>query len=321
MKEAFIKFLYPASIFFFLVIIWHFPAQAAEQSSNPKTKQQVTSNYFTCADAPVGTFFCDDFETLAPLSDRYFESSSTNFQPTDGVGRGGSRGLLAAFAAGTVGAGSIKKSFGRTPSSYIGRHAVNPSADYDEIYWRIDVRTQPGWQGGGGSKLSRATAFAASNWAQGMIAHLWSDGPSGRLTLDPASGINLNGNLVTTGYNDFPNLRWLGNATGDLDLFSTENSGVWYCVEAHIKLNTPGSSDGIFEFWINGVLQRGKYSLNWHDTWNNDPTNYKINAVFIENWWNAGSPVAQERYMDNFIISTMPIGCGTATTYFSDSFE
>ncbi|VAW39591.1 hypothetical protein MNBD_GAMMA01-1990 [hydrothermal vent metagenome] len=283
----------------------------------------LVNDSFTCADAPTGTFFCDDFETTAPLSDRYFESSTTNFLPADGVGRGGSRGLRAVFDVGTVGAGSIKKSFGRTPSSYIGNHAVNPTQDYDEIYWRIDVRTQPGWQGGGGSKLSRATTLAASDWSQGMIAHLWSDGPSGRLTMDPASGIDTNGNLVTTGYNDFPNLRWLGNKTGDLDLFSTANSGTWFCIEAHIKLNTPGSNDGIFEFWIDEVFQKGSYDLNWHDTWNSDPENLKINAIFIENYWNSGSPVAQERYMDNFIISTSPIGCGAASSdlIFANQFE
>lgn len=269
----------------------------------------LSQTSFTCIDAPAGTFFCDDYETTAPLSGRYFESSSSNFLPTNAVGTNGSRGLRAVFDVGTVSAGSIKKSFGRTPSSYIGNNAANPTQDYDEIYWRIDVRTQPGWQGGGGNKLSRATAFATSNWAQGMIAHLWSDGPSGRLTMDPASGIDLNGNLATTTYNDFPNLRWLGNKTGALDLFSTANSGQWFCVEAHIKLNTPGFNDGIFEFWIDDAFQKGTYDLNWHDTWNNNPSNYKINTIMLENYWNAGSPVAQERYMDNFMISTQPIGC------------
>ena len=38
---------------------------------------------------------------------------------------------------------------------------------------------------------------------------------------------------------------------------------------------------------------------------------YGLNAVFLENWWNAGSPVAQERYLDNFVISTERIGCGS----------
>ncbi|VAW48105.1 hypothetical protein MNBD_GAMMA03-913 [hydrothermal vent metagenome] len=108
-----------------------------------------------------------------------------------------------------------------------------------------------------------------------------------------------------------------------MDLFSTANSGTWFCIEAHIKLNTPGSNDGIFEFWIDEVFQKGSYDLNWHDTWNSDPENLKINAIFIENYWNSGSPVAQERYMDNFVISTSPIGCGAASSdlIFTNGFE
>ncbi len=270
---------------------------------------------FTCDDAPAGTIFCDDFETTAPLSDRYFESGG-NFVQTDYVGRDSTRGMRAVWDVGNVGVGGFKKSFGRTPSNYIGNHAVNPEQDYDEIYWRIDVRMQPGWQGGGPDKLSRAMTLANSDWAQGMIAHIWSAGPgqyNEYLVMDPASGIDTEGNLVTTGYNDFANLRWLGNKVGNIDMFSTENSGKWYCVEARAKLNTPGQSDGIFEFWINDTLQNGSYNLNWHGDWNDDPQNFKINAIFIENYWNAGSPVAQERYMDNFVISTERIGCECAT--------
>ena len=47
---------------------------------------------------------------------------------------------------------------------------MNPTNDYEEIFWRIDLRTQPGWQGGGADKLSRAMTLANSNWAQGMMA-------------------------------------------------------------------------------------------------------------------------------------------------------
>jgi hypothetical protein len=106
----------------------------------------------------------------------------------------------------------------------------------------------------------------------------------------------------------------LGFKKGDIEMFSTANSGKWYCVEAHAKLNTPGEKDGIFEFWINDTLQNGSYDLNWHSTWNNDPDNFGINAIFIENYWNNGSPVTQERYMDNFVISTDRIKCKCLTT-------
>ena len=276
---------------------------------------------FSCSDTLSGTIFCDDFESTAPLADRYFEYGDANggFVPMDGVGRDGSRGMRVKWQVGQVGAGGFKKSLGRTPDSYIGNHAVNPTSDYDEIYWRIDLSTQLGWQGGGADKLSRATTLANSNWAQGMIAHIWSAGTDNEfLVIDPASGIDAEGNLVSTSYNDFANFRWLGAKVGNIDLFSTENSGKWYCIEAHAKINTIGANDGIFEFWINDTLQAGSYNLNWHGDWNADSLNYFINAIFIENYWNSGSPVAQERYLDNFVISTDRIGCNCETTNSAD---
>jgi hypothetical protein len=36
---------------------------------------------------------------------------------------------------------------------------------------------------------------------------------------------------------------------------------------------------------------------------------YAINAVFFENYWNDGSPREQERYFDDIVISTAPVGC------------
>jgi hypothetical protein len=270
---------------------------------------------FSCASAPLGTIWCDDFEDTIPLNKKYFEYDNNNgdFVPVKGIGRNGTTGMRVIFQQGEISAGNIKKSFGRTPDSYIGKYAVMPALDFNEIYWRIDIRLQAGWTGGGGDKLTRALCLANSNWAEGSMAHLWSGTASNFLVMDPASGIDVNGNLVSTKYNDFANLRWLGAKTGSIDIFSTANSGRWFCVEGHEKLNTPGKSDGIFEFWINDTLQAQSTNLNWHGTWNSNPSNYKINTILFENYWNAGSPVLQERYFDNIVISTKRIGCNCST--------
>ena len=274
---------------------------------------------FTCADAPAGVIWCDDFEDNTPMADKYFEygDDDGDFIPVAGVGRDSSTGMRVRFQKGEVSAGGMKKSLGKTPGSYIGKNAAESDKDFEEIYWRIDLRLQPGWTGGGGDKLTRATTMANSDWAQGFIAHLWSGGKEQSwdyLIMDPASGIDQNGNLVSTKYNDFDNLRWLGAKKGNIALFSEDNAGRWFCIEAHVLLNTPGQSDGIFEFWINDTLQAGTYDLNWHGDWNSDPDNYKINAVFFENYWNAGSAAEQERYFDNIVIATERIGCSCNTT-------
>lgn len=273
---------------------------------------------FSCANPPPGTIFCDDFESEEALSNRYFgyDDDEGDFIRMKGVGRNGTAGMRVRWQKGEVDAGKLQKAIGRSPDPHM-RFAAMPEKDFNEIYWRVDIRLEPGWEGGGGDKLSRATSIAGTHWQQSMIAHIWSGGRSADkeyLVMDPASGINEKGELITTRYNDFANLIWLGNQRGSFDIFSKENTGKWFCVVAHVKLNTPGKQDGIFEFWIDNKLQAGRYDLDWHGEWNNNPGSYMINAVFFENYWNAGSPKDQERYFDNILIATQPLSCNCGDT-------
>ena len=143
--------------------------------------------------------------------------------------------------------------------------------------------------------------MAGGNWSQAMIAHVWSAG--GSLTLDPASGVRGDA-VVTTKYNDFANLRWLGNKPAAKTQIYTDEAGRWVCVEARAKLNTPGKKDGVNQLWIDGRLEAERTGLDWRGSY----TKHGINAVFLESYWNKGSPVEQRRWIDNFVISTKPIG-------------
>lgn len=273
-------------------------------------------NCFTCKNIPKGTIFCDDFESGSPLRERYFEydNNKGDFIRKPGIGTNNSAGMEVSWQKGEISAGSLKVAIGRSPIEYINRQAIQNKKDFNEIYWRLDVRYDENWEGGGADKLTRATALLGKNWQQGFIAHVWSGSYPNQnyLVMDPASGLDATGNLISTKYNDFSNLRWLGNKKGNLDLFSPENKGKWHCVVAHVKLNSPGKADGLFEFWVNGVLQAGNYNLNWQGNYNASPETYKINALFFENYWNAGSPKEQKRYFDNILISTEPITCACA---------
>ncbi|MBT8405076.1 MAG: hypothetical protein KJP18_14530, partial [Gemmatimonadetes bacterium] len=81
--------------------------------------------------------------------------------------------------------------------------------------------------------------------------------------------------------------------------------GSWYCVEARVRLNDAGQTNGVFQLWIDDVLEAERTGLNWVGAY----SAYGLNAVYLENYWNSGSPVAQERYLDNFVVSTQRIGC------------
>ena len=92
---------------------------------------------------------------------------------------------------------------------------------------------------------------------------------------------------------------------GTTPIFSTADAGQWRCIEGHVRLNTPGANDGVFEFWIDESLEASRSDLGWRGTF----TAQGLNAVFFENYWNEGSPVEQRRWFDDVVVATTPIGC------------
>lgn len=263
-----------------------------------------------CASPKPGWIWCDDFE--ADRLRQYFEyaSAGESFLRAPGVGYGGSTGMRARFLkAGQVSAGFIHLAFGRTPSPYF-RPVDAGTETHRDIYWRLYVRYGPDWIGGGGNKMSRAQSLATTTFAQAMIAHVWSGSRSGdgvpvdHLGLDSASGIR-GDRLLTRSYNDFPNIAWLGTSLSKTALFDRLHVGRWYCIEARARLNDPGRSNGIFELWIDERPEARQTGVGWMGSFRD----YGINAVYVENYWNDGAPQPQERYFDNFVVSTRRIGC------------
>lgn len=268
--------------------------------------QGIEASVAECATPAPAWLWCDDFEQ--DRLDSYFEYDAANgsFTLAGEIGLGGSAAMRARWMAGQVNAGALRLAVGRSPDSY--RKSVSADAtDLREVYWRLYLRNEPGWVGGGGYKLSRATVFhSPENWGQAMIAHVWSsDGSGDRLVIDPASGTDREGRPRTTVYNDFANLRWLGSVRSRTAVFAGAEIGKWHCIEAYVALNDPGRENGSFRLWIDNRLEAEKTDLNWVGAYQD----YGLNGVFIENYWNDGSPAAQERYIDNFVVSSERIGC------------
>ena len=91
--------------------------------------------------------------------------------------------------------------------------------------------------------------------------------------------------------------------------------GHWYYFEVHLKLNTAGGSDGIFDFWMddcgtNGLgctgsgTQRARWT-NRNDLRDTNPAS-RIGAIWLGNWANPGS--TGEEYYDQMVVSTTRIG-------------
>ncbi len=258
-----------------------------------------------CSSMKPGWIFCDDFEQ--DRTSKYFEydDAGGKFVRSAGNGIDGSMSMRATYTKGKPDAGSLHLAFGRTPSAYF-KPVDAGTGDYRELYWRVWVRKQPGWTGDGPFKLTRATIFAKADWSQAMFAHFWSDESNREFMLmDPASGTDAGGTVVTSGYNDFDHMRWLGAVRSDSTYDNDAHAGKWICYEFHARLNDAGQSNAVNEMWVNGHLAARKTGFNWIGSYNA----YGINAVFLEQYWNGGAPANESRDLDNFVVSTQPIGC------------
>jgi hypothetical protein len=184
------------------------------------------------------TIWYDDFDGPPKA---YTESEGDIDRSESFGGPGGS--MKSFYEKGTRGVGNRKVFFGDSPTGRV----VRKGEKFDDVYWRVYVKHQPGWTGGGPAKLSRATSIVSPKWNQAMIAHVWSSGEA--LTLDPATGVR-GDTVVTRRYNDFEMLRWLGNRpASQMKISSSEESGRWVCVESRARLNTPGQKDGLNQLW------------------------------------------------------------------------
>jgi hypothetical protein len=280
--------------------------QAQEKGDIPRIESVVPAAKQPHEGNPA-TIWYDSFDGPESTQEQYLEykAGTPGGKRTDKEALGGAGQSMELFyAKGQQGVGGRKIVFGDCP---FGR-PVRKGDKFTEIYWRHYVKHQKGWTGAP-AKMSRATGFASSSWTQAFILHVWS-GSGTTLTLDPARGVR-DGHLVTTKYNDFPNLKWLGNSpSGKFPVHATEESGRWICVEAHLKLNTPGQQDGSAQLWVDGVLDTERSGMDFRSTYEE----HTINAVLLEAYWNNGSPVDQTRWYDDFVVSTKPIGPITAAS-------
>lgn len=212
-------------------------------------------------------------------------------------GRGGAMECF--YPSGGHGRGNRKLVFGDSP---IGK-PLRPGERFEDVYWRIYVKHQPGWVGHP-DKMSRATGLASAKWNQAFISHVWSSGVV--LTLDPASGTQ-GDHVVTSRYNDFAQLHWLGNSPkGKFPVHSAAEAGRWICIESRVKLNSPGKKDGYAALWVDGRLDAERRNLDFRG--NYQGVGSAVNAIFLEAYWNEGSPKDQYRWYDDFVVSTQPIG-------------
>src|SRR5947199_230723 len=73
-------------------------------------------------------------------------------------------------------------------------------------------------------------------------------------------------------------------------------TGQWQEVVFHIKLNTPGQSDGLQEVWLNGVKKLSPQNMRWRTT-----THLRLNEVRFDNYM-PGGPQTQYLWVDDVTV-------------------
>jgi hypothetical protein len=226
----------------------------------------------------------DDFERSATAADGTISGWDGPGNPaamylTDQVSHSGSRAVELRYEAGSAGAGYMFKHF----------------TGQDDLYYR--------WYQG---------------WSDGFV---WEPSGTGMVGLEP--------------YNSFPQFyAFVFGQTGELAIQAQvvaetgwndenfrQNQGTpvvfqpqhWYCVEMHVKLNTPGLADGEVAAWIDGELKllypgrqfRGLTSLD------PGPSTARLESAFIAGGYGGITPVPQLQFSwhDDHVVSSQPIGC------------
>lgn len=254
---------------------------------------------------PGAWVFCEDFETITDPNEVMLDYQGLDgaFTLVDEIGASGTRSMQAMYREGEEAAGWMVLSFGASPIDYGDRPTHAPDGSFQEIYWRLRIKMEPGWPDIGPGALTRTVSFADANWSEAVVASLRSAGEDVVLEGVPSTCVAA-GQVACSGFDD-AGLESLDSMLGRTPIFSEEESGRWHCVEGHLRLNEPGAADGVFEFWVDDVPQASRTDLDLRGQWDD----YGINGVVIENLWPGGAPGPWRRWIDDVVVSTEPIGC------------
>ncbi len=256
---------------------------------------------------PEPWIYCQDFELEGSVVGEFFDyqDGDGSFVPTHDGAASGITAMRATYHGGEPGAGWLSVAFGRNPIVYGRQPAVAGESDFQAIYWRLRVRTEQGWPDVGPGALAEVTSFAAKDWGQAMVARLRSHPDEGTTLFGEAVTCVEGDTVACSGLDDPSGLRELTPLEGDFPLFSAAESGIWHCVEGHVALNTPGVTDGVFEFWVDEQLQGSRTDVDWRGGW----SDYALNLFTLRNFWPGGAPKDLIRDIDDLVLSTERVGC------------
>jgi hypothetical protein len=256
-----------------------------------------------CPDAaPSDWVACEGFEGITdPATElSQWNVNADGFAVEAGVGIDGGQGLRVRLQPGVMFGGWVTLRFGQGPDA----PAIDsPDGRWDELWLRYRLRTGADWPGRPIGDVGELIAMNGANWGIAADLNLHGEG-SMRIAARGWSCI-FEGELACDGSNDWTGvLQNITNAEGSTVVFDAGHADTWQCIEAHMRLNTPGQADGEAHVWIDGAAEIEQVGIDWRGTWDD----FGINAVRFTNY---AEPVAAplDFVIDDVVVGTARVGC------------
>ncbi|HEX2958329.1 MAG TPA: hypothetical protein VHO70_15955 [Chitinispirillaceae bacterium] len=225
----------------------------------------------------------DDFESSKTLKENYQDIGDAGLGISTIDAFEGTHSLAQHYDSGQVDAGWIIR--------------VNNEGFPSHLFMRWYHKFENGFDGLPPKMARMRYRQRNGDWKSTYAVHCWID--NGLVVADVTAKKSSQAN--NTGY--------LPIAKSNFSFKNPENIGRWICFEMEVLLNKPGAADGIYRIWADDslIIERKNVDLRGSDS-------TPVNEVMLDCYWNGGSPKAQNRYYDNFIISTKKIGPIQKTT-------
>ena len=184
----------------------------------------------------------------------------------------------------------------------------------EELYLRYYVMFGNSWTTNDSGKLPGIAGTYSGTPLEGGWGGRRSTGQNG-WSLRGRFDIEAQGNNPFAGQVPVGNYIYHANQSstfGDALIFNGSNpsafkKGVWYSVEQHVKMNTPGLNDGVVKTWVDGVLAFEKNDFMFRDQYSEE---IKIDRVWVNLFHGGTTAIENDAYafFDNIVIAKTRIG-------------
>ena len=192
---------------------------------------------------------------------------------------------------------------------------------YNELYMSVNLKMQPGWKWGKDDAQMKVFRLMHFDGNGANPFKYFTDGASAPMYIFDLRHSNTygwrhahaprcdpqKGNYYCTPNKKYnKNYRFVGSPTFEESL----GDGQWHQLQVRVKMNSsPGANNGIFEMWVDGVLQHSVKNIQWRGNGSNaDGWNAVALGGNHQNWFAPVGDKAEQWYaFDNVVVSTTPV--------------